>query len=98
MRFLVLMLLGEAARGSHIQSIVVGSVAIIISGLVFAIGLLGEMLAVNRYLHEETLYYLKRAQFEKQAEKPSVPLEAVSYAASAEINEWTAAIQPDLEA
>lgn len=90
-RFLVLMLLGEAARGSHIQSIVVGSVAIIISGLVFAIGLLGEMLAVNRYLHEETLYYLKRAQFETQAEQVPAPLEVVSLSASAEINQWTTA-------
>jgi glycosyltransferase involved in cell wall biosynthesis len=64
-RFLVLMLLGESARGSNVQSILVGSVMIIISGLVFTIGLLGEMLAINRHLQEETLYYLKRNQFQQ---------------------------------
>lgn len=64
-RFLVLMLIGESARGSNIQSVVVGSVAIIVSGLVFMIGLLGEILAINRHLNEETMYHLKRVQFDK---------------------------------
>ena len=62
---LVLMLIGESARGSNIQSVVVGSVAIIVSGLVFMIGLLGEILAINRHMNEETMYHLKRVQFDK---------------------------------
>lgn len=70
-RYLMLLLLGQVSRSSNIQSIVVGSVALIISGLVFAIGLLGEMLAVNRHLHEETLYHLKRAQYEEKQNSPS---------------------------
>lgn len=70
-RFLVLMLLGESARGSNVQSIMVGLAALIIGGLVVAIGLLGEILAINRQLQEETLYYLKRAQLQpKQAHPP----------------------------
>jgi hypothetical protein len=43
-----------------VQSIIVGAVLIIISILIFIIGLIGEILAINRLLQEETLYYLKR--------------------------------------
>lgn len=64
-RFLILMLMGETARGSNIQSITVGAVLIILSVLIFSIGLVGKLLAINRQLHEETLYRLKKLQFNK---------------------------------
>lgn len=59
LRFLVLMLIGESARGSNIQSIIVGAVLIITSVLLFAIGLIGEVMTINRLIQEETLYHLK---------------------------------------
>ncbi|NDJ77451.1 MAG: glycosyltransferase family 2 protein [Chloroflexi bacterium] len=62
-RYLVLVLLGEASRGSNIQSIVVGAVAILIGFLIAMLGLIGELIAINRQLHEETLYQLKRMRF-----------------------------------
>lgn len=62
-RFLVLMLMGEAARGSNIQSILVGAVAILIAFLVFVFGLVGHLVSINRQLHEETLYQLKKMRF-----------------------------------
>jgi len=64
-RFLVLMLMGEAARGSNVQSILVGSVAIITGVLIYISGMLGEIIAINRQMHEETLYYLKQSIFEQ---------------------------------
>jgi hypothetical protein len=39
---------------------VVGAVFIIISFIIFVIGLLGDLIAINRRLNEETLYYIKK--------------------------------------
>ncbi|MFP4323191.1 MAG: glycosyltransferase family 2 protein [Anaerolineales bacterium] len=64
LRFGIILLSGEAARGSNVQSVIVGSAALIIGFLIFLIGLIGEMLAVNRFLNEEILYELKRQQLE----------------------------------
>jgi glycosyltransferase involved in cell wall biosynthesis len=66
LRYLLLVFSDETTRGSNIQSIVVGAVALLIGFFIFAIGLLGEMTAANRRLHEETLYYLKRGLFSTQ--------------------------------
>ena len=63
LRFLLLMVMGEAARGSNVQSIIVGSVALITAVVIFMIGVVGEIVAINRQLHEETLYYQKKAAF-----------------------------------
>lgn len=60
-RYLILLLEGGVGRGANIQSIVVGAVSVIIAFLVFLIGLVGELIAINRRLHEEALYYLKRS-------------------------------------
>jgi glycosyltransferase involved in cell wall biosynthesis len=67
-RFLVLMVLDEAGRGAHVQSIIVGAASIIIGFLIFLFGLIGDMIAINRRLHEEILYYLKRGTFSKGPE------------------------------
>jgi glycosyltransferase involved in cell wall biosynthesis len=60
LRFAVLSLLGEAGRGTNIQSVIVGSALLIIGFMVFLIGLIGELVAMNRRLQEETLFYVKR--------------------------------------
>lgn len=65
LRFLVLILQGEAERGSNVQSLIVGSAFIIIAFIIFLIGLIGDLIAINRRLHEETLYYLKKSMFGK---------------------------------
>jgi glycosyltransferase involved in cell wall biosynthesis len=70
LRYAALWLQGEAGRGAHVQSIVVGSALIIIAFLIFLIGLLGDLIAINRRLHEESLYYLKRAVLLKSDESP----------------------------
>ena len=61
MRYLVLLGLGDATRGSNVQSVIVGSAALIVGFLIFLIGLLADIVATNRRLQEEALYYLKRA-------------------------------------
>jgi glycosyltransferase involved in cell wall biosynthesis len=62
-RFLVLLIAGEATRGSNVQSIVVGAVAIMMALLLWSLGLVGELLATNRRLSEESLYYAKRTAY-----------------------------------
>jgi glycosyltransferase involved in cell wall biosynthesis len=59
LRFVVLWLTGESARGANIQSITVGAALIILSFIIFLMGLMGELIAINRRLQEETLYYVK---------------------------------------
>jgi len=60
LRFAVLLFTGEAGRGTNVQSVIVGSALLIIGFMVFLIGLIGELVAMNRRLQEETLFYAKR--------------------------------------
>jgi len=60
LRFVVLLMTGEAGRGTNVQSVIVGSALLIIGFMVFLIGLIGELVAMNRRLQEETLFYVKR--------------------------------------
>lgn len=75
-RYLALWLAGEAGRGTNIQSVVVGAVLLLMSFIIFLFGLIGDLVAINRRLHEETLYYAKRAvliQGQVQAQNPAEP-------------------------
>jgi hypothetical protein len=55
---------------------VVGAVFIIISFIIFVIGLLGDLIAINRRLNEETLYYIKQmALKQKDAEFKATHIE-----------------------
>lgn len=60
LRFFVIYLAGDSERGSHIQSIVIGAVCILLSFIIALFGLLGELISINRRLHEETLYLTRR--------------------------------------
>lgn len=60
LRFLILMIIGQSERGSNVQSIVVGAVFIILSFVIMMFGLIGDLIAINRRLHEDMLYQLKR--------------------------------------
>lgn len=68
LRFFYFLLTDQASRGSHVQSVIVGAVLIIIGFLIFLIGLVGELIAINRRLHEETLYYLKSQMYDHEPE------------------------------
>ena len=65
--YLSLVLQGEAERGTHVQSVIVGAALIIIAFFIFLIGLLGNLISINRRMHEETLYYTKRAALSKES-------------------------------
>lgn len=71
-RFFILFLMGEVTRGAHIQSVAVGSALLVIGFLVFLIGLVGDLIATNRRLHEETLYYLKQIAFSPGNGDPTI--------------------------
>jgi hypothetical protein len=63
-RYGILALTTDLSRGAHVQSVVVGAALLIMGFIVFLIGLLGDLIAINRRLHEETLYYVKKLNFE----------------------------------
>lgn len=69
-RYFVLWLAGETARGSHIQSVTVGGALLLLGFFVFVIGLVGDLIAINRRLHEETLYYVKQAALLSESTQP----------------------------
>lgn len=61
MRFLILMLLGLSERGSNIQSITVGGVCVLLGFITILFGFIGDLIAINRQLQQDMLYYTKRA-------------------------------------
>ncbi|MFQ5685041.1 MAG: glycosyltransferase family 2 protein [Candidatus Scalindua sp.] len=58
-RFFLKLLLSDIQRGAHIQSIVVGSGALVIGFLIFLMGMLSDIVGINRRLQEDILYHLK---------------------------------------
>jgi sulfite exporter TauE/SafE len=86
-RYGVLWLMGETARGSNIQSVVVGAALLMLGFLIFLFGLIGDLIAINRRLHEETLYHLKRATLlENSAPLIDADLGRKPYVISADID------------
>jgi len=59
-RFLYFFALGEGQ--GHVQSLLLASILIVISFLVYLLGLLGDLVARNRHLSEEILYRLRRQE------------------------------------
>ncbi len=55
-------ILGEALAG-HIQSLIFGGVFIILGILMVVIGLMADLIAINRKLQEDSLYRLKNIEF-----------------------------------
>ena len=68
LRYLGLMIFTDLERGAHIQSVVVGMVALSIGFLVLMVGVVTEILGTSRMLLEEALYYLKRGLFRRDGE------------------------------
>ena len=60
MRFLYFYVTMETGAGRHVQSLVVGSMAVIVGFLLFMLGVMAHLLANNRLLLEEILYRQKK--------------------------------------
>ncbi|MFN8562307.1 MAG: glycosyltransferase family 2 protein [Anaerolineae bacterium] len=68
--YLSFVLQGEAGSGTHVQSVIVGATLVIIAFFIFLIGLLGNLISINRRMHEEALYYAKRAALSQENGSP----------------------------
>lgn len=77
-RFVVLYLLGYLNDGGArlLQSVFIGGTSLIIGILILIFGVLADLMAANRRLTEETLYRLKRLEFDRQR-TPQVEKDAV---------------------
>ena len=64
-RFLVLLYFGHDSAGvHHVQSLIVGAVLLIASMLFFALGIIADLIRINRALTEEALEQQKRDRFD----------------------------------
>ncbi|HEX4662335.1 MAG TPA: glycosyltransferase family 2 protein [Candidatus Saccharimonadales bacterium] len=50
-------------HGNHLQSLIVGAILLIGSFLSFVLGVVADLIRVNRILHEESLEHIKRLRF-----------------------------------
>lgn len=50
------------SHGGHIQSVVIGSMCILVGAGCFVVGLLGDILSANRKMEEEILYRLRKKE------------------------------------
>jgi membrane-bound ClpP family serine protease len=63
-RFLVLLAFYRNSGGAHhIQSLVAGAVLMTVAFLAFALGIIADLIRINRILIEESLEQQRRAQF-----------------------------------
>lgn len=68
-RYLVLLVIEGSQRGAHIQSVVVGAVSLLVAVLIWSLGLVGEALALNRRLSEETLRLMRQWLYRVDADR-----------------------------
>jgi glycosyltransferase involved in cell wall biosynthesis len=64
-RFLYFFLFEHGESSGHVQSLVFGSVLLIGSFLSFAMGIIADLIRINRQLTEEMLEQIKHARFDK---------------------------------
>lgn len=64
-RILYLILTSEQTVGGHIQSLILGAVFIILGFMIAVIGIVADLMAVNRKLTEDILYRLKKMELKK---------------------------------
>jgi len=62
-----LWLYSSHAHGGHLQSLILGTVCLTISLLSAVVGVLADLIHINRILHEETLEQLKAAKYNREA-------------------------------
>lgn len=65
-RFLYLtLIMGDPASG-HIQSLIFGAVFIVIAFTLFVLGVVADLIAINRQLLEDVLHRLRRAEYDNE--------------------------------
>jgi len=62
-RYLYFFFIGEG--GGHVQSLILASILLVMSFQSFLLGILGDLIAKNRHLNEETNYRLKKLDLER---------------------------------
>ena len=65
-RFAYLVSFANEAGARHLQSLIVGSVLVITAIVIFALGVLADLIRINRILIEESLEQQKRLRFDKR--------------------------------
>ncbi len=60
----------EPGPTGYIQSLIVSTVFLVFSGLMFSLGIIGELISVNRILIEDDLYLKKKQSFGKNQANP----------------------------
>ncbi len=70
LRFLYFYLTYQSGVGRNVQSVVIGGVLLILGFLIFLFGILAEMVAINRRLLEENLYYMKLVTLSESFRNP----------------------------
>lgn len=63
LRFLWFLIVNGQPSNGHLQSLIIGAVLIIIGFLICALGIIADLIAINRKLLEESLYKLRRVEF-----------------------------------
>lgn len=62
-RYLYLII--TAAPGAHLQSLILGSVLLVAAFIAFTLGIVADLIRINRILIEQNLEHVKRARFQK---------------------------------
>jgi glycosyltransferase involved in cell wall biosynthesis len=73
-RFLVLEQTGQAGVGRHLQSLLVGGVLILGALITFSLGVIADLIRINRVLIEDSLVQQKRMRFEVPREQAPISI------------------------
>jgi len=71
-RFMVFFMIGQSGVGRYIQSVTVGGTSLIIGFLLIILGIIGDLIATNRALTEETLYRIKLQDLRSDQDEPTL--------------------------
>jgi hypothetical protein len=74
LRFVYFYIVGQ--RVGHIQSLILAAILIIVGFQVLLIGLVADLIANNRKMLEETLYRLRKQEFDAPVPEPNEALGA----------------------
>jgi glycosyltransferase involved in cell wall biosynthesis len=75
--------------GSHIQSLLVGAILLIMSFLSVIVGIVSDLIRTNRTLIEDTLEHTKKMRFGKGPALPQLPLDTIERLESDEVRTTT---------
>lgn len=65
-RFIILSVINHQAVQGHVQSLLISAVLIILGFLISALGILADLIAINRKLLEESLHKLRKIEYQKK--------------------------------